>query len=1396
MLSLFPSLSLSLGMSLRVRIMVRANRNKLTAPARDGFDMGVVSDFWAVVTVSVVLALLVLAGPSLPFQGAGPHGFSHDLAPTAGRATADTAPRVPATPALGNCTFCAVYNITKGVAKNPNMVAYDSANGDVYATGTDNSSVTVIDGSTNTVVKTLPTGGSPVGVFYDPQDGDLYVSCKNSTNLTVIDGATNTLAPSLAFPWYPGWVAADTRDGLVYVGGPNAVYPVYPGNGTIGRKIPVGTGPWGIAYDPSNDYLYVADNGGSNVTVINATLNRTIASLPVGLGPTGVLYVPANGVVYVANYNSHNVSDIYGTTILNTSGISTPGPNPRDLTYDAADNDVYVADQQGGDVAVINCTNEQDLRDISLGAGNDVGGGTIPNGVTYDLANGDIYVAMYASPYDVEVIAPASNLTQVQVLPASAVVPILRTVGFNATAGCLPSPCPWSPYYTWVPSGTTLGTLNSTNGRWVDLTARGASGSMTLGLNVMDHGQRLIAPQVQVTIEAVLSSVSIGPAAVTLNVGNGTSFTATPTCAGGACPSGTNFTWSTSQGLGTFLPGPGPSTSPVVEFKAGALPGNESVFVNATLDGIRVQSGPVTLTLDANLTTVSVASASLTVTALGTSLFTTSISCSAGPCPTGSNFGWALTNSLGSLGAHSGRSVLFTAGSTAGTDTLFVNVSLNGNLVGAAPVTITIVPRLSVASVTPSPAIVPLGGMLTFQASIQCLGGGCPTGAMYSWSLTNNVLGTLSSSTAPLDPFTAGSSVGVDTLYLNVTLGTVTVAASPVQIDLVPALNSVVLSPRSTALQTDASQNFVPTLGCFGGPCPGGASYAWTLTNSSATLNSSIAPMVTVIAGSSAGRDQLFLNVTLDGVVVAASSATILISLLAPPALKGVSLSPSDAMLQVGGALTINATPLCTSGDPCPADVVYSWSVNNTLGWVGAGSGTSIVFTARGVAGLSTLTVHASLGMAIVNGTAALTISTVPVPALLSVSGSPSTASVTVQGTQTLTASATCTPSPCPGAPFLTYAWSETGVTAGLSSTGPSATFTASTTTGMAIVTVVASLDGVAKNSTMSVTVVSNSPGKTPGGTTGFLTGHGIILGLLVLAILVILGAVLVLRRRRSPPSPDRRSPAVGAADAAYPDPSTTPSSPTAGLGAPGMSAPSPFPSSPPPPGPSVGAPPPGPAPGAPSSGPAFAPAATTLAGAAPRPSQDLRAPPPPPPASPTAAAPSPVVSAAPSVAAAPENTGAAAPPQTSPPGAFTVFEATSRAGVYASASALGISRAALLVVSPDNPSTLPGAWKNDVVFWRLARTEQEGTVRPDEVDRLGSILERHLSKAPGQAVLLLGMEEIIDATSLRVARRLVALLREVAEGQGGHALLHLNPSLLDESERRVLEEGATVLRD
>ncbi|MFP3265553.1 MAG: YncE family protein, partial [Acidilobus sp.] len=70
--------------------------------------------------------------------------------------------------------------------------------------------------------------------------------------------------------------------------------------------------PWGIAYDPSNGYIYVANNGSGTVSVINGT--TVIATIRVGQGPTGVAYDPSNGYIYVTDAGSDSVSVINSAT--------------------------------------------------------------------------------------------------------------------------------------------------------------------------------------------------------------------------------------------------------------------------------------------------------------------------------------------------------------------------------------------------------------------------------------------------------------------------------------------------------------------------------------------------------------------------------------------------------------------------------------------------------------------------------------------------------------------------------------------------------------------------------------------------------------------------------------------------------------------------------------------------------------------------------------------------------------------------------------------------------------------------------------------------------------------------------------------------------------------------
>ena len=71
--------------------------------------------------------------------------------------------------------------------------------------------------------------------------------------------------------------------------------------------IAVGTSPYGVAYSPSNDRIYVANYGSNNVSVINPT-NTVVAIIAVGNTPQGVAYSPSNDRIYVANSGSNNVS--------------------------------------------------------------------------------------------------------------------------------------------------------------------------------------------------------------------------------------------------------------------------------------------------------------------------------------------------------------------------------------------------------------------------------------------------------------------------------------------------------------------------------------------------------------------------------------------------------------------------------------------------------------------------------------------------------------------------------------------------------------------------------------------------------------------------------------------------------------------------------------------------------------------------------------------------------------------------------------------------------------------------------------------------------------------------------------------------------------------------------
>jgi YVTN family beta-propeller protein len=235
---------------------------------------------------------------------------------------------------------------------------------------------TIINGTTNRVLKTIAVGDDPLTIEYDPADGYVYVNDYGvGHNITVISGL-HTIA-SIPVGASPADGQFDPRNDELYV--VNRVsdnLSVIQGTSVV-ATVATGQSPASDLYDPSNGYVYVANGASNNVTIINGT--KVIASVGVGILPYQMAFDPANQEVFVADSGSGNLTVINGTTVV--ASIATPG-SPTSVTFDPDNDYLYVPNAGANSVDVV--SGGAMIANISVGAG--------PRFAAFDSADGMVYV--------------------------------------------------------------------------------------------------------------------------------------------------------------------------------------------------------------------------------------------------------------------------------------------------------------------------------------------------------------------------------------------------------------------------------------------------------------------------------------------------------------------------------------------------------------------------------------------------------------------------------------------------------------------------------------------------------------------------------------------------------------------------------------------------------------------------------------------------------------------------------------------------------------------------------------------------------------------------------------------------------------------------------------------
>ena len=886
--------------------------------------------------------------------------------------------------------------------------------------------------STNfTAIPACSGGPCPDGVTYawslTNALGSLAYSTSNSVIARVDTGGE-----------VPSGIAYDSGNGNIYVTNDNAFATSLPSNvsvfngstNTLLTKITVGASPTGIAYDRDNGDLYVANCGSSNLSVINGSTNMVVGSLPVTLSGCTIgskLYMNYAGLAYDWGnhllYFSEYANSMVG--VLNTTTgrvVATVGVlgDPWGLVYVPSSHAVYVTDFLRNTMNVIDDATNLVTTTVTVGLN--------PSGVDYDAANGDLYVADAGTW-----VKNSTGFGNVTVVNASTnkVVSTIFVRGY-----------PW------------MVTYDSANGCIYE------TDSNSTVLQVISGSTNTVVSKIVLSPPGSYKAAGFAAAYDTEN--------------GDLYVSGFNLN------IVTVLGGASPSD----RFTAGLVPGNVTLWVNATWNGTRVQAPPVPISLYAApsaLVGVSIDPPTGYLLENHSTGFRALPSCTGSPCPSGIAIAWAVNNSLGTLNTTQGPGVNFTAGPRAGSLRLSATASWNG-------------------TTETGYAFVTIGASLPVFYPLKFLARGLISGV--PWNVTVGGV-TLRSTNGSLvfeeANGTYAFTVGVASFYHpSPGRGNITLRDSGQNVTVNFTLEAYAVAFGEVGLASGTS---------------------WTVTVGT-DVQSTIGPSLTFLelngtysyeVPAVSGYSE---SPSTGSVQVLGTGASVSLLFVPNPTVTSVVIVSAPSRLVVGGLAPLTAEPTCSAGACPPGLVTYRWTVNSSAGSVASSTGTSTIFTAGPDPGPVGVTVVATLNDRSAAATANITVYRIE---LTSVSITPSTVSMSAGGSKTFTAGLTCGTDPCPSG--ASFAWSLPPSAGSLSSrNGPSTTVAVGWDSGIVDLTVTVTLQGVTERAVAALHV-SEKPGPGPipfGSSSAPGIPETLVAGVALLTGLV--GVALGTRRRNAPP--------------------------------------------------------------------------------------------------------------------------------------------------------------------------------------------------------------------------------------------------------------------------------------
>ena len=179
----------------------------------------------------------------------------------------------------------------------------------------------------------------------------------------------------------------DVNPTYVYVAnyGSKNVSVIDTSTNAVITTISVGSSPYGVAITPNGLYSYVTNLGSNNVSVINTSTNTVVSTIGSLVSPISVAITPNGLYAYVVNRGNGTVSVINTSTNTVVATISV-GSEPGNVAITPNGLYAYVTNGMSNNVSVINTSTNTVVATISVGT-SPTGVAITPNGLYAYVAN-------------------------------------------------------------------------------------------------------------------------------------------------------------------------------------------------------------------------------------------------------------------------------------------------------------------------------------------------------------------------------------------------------------------------------------------------------------------------------------------------------------------------------------------------------------------------------------------------------------------------------------------------------------------------------------------------------------------------------------------------------------------------------------------------------------------------------------------------------------------------------------------------------------------------------------------------------------------------------------------------------------------------------------------------